>query len=103
MFDEQSSTANPFAQGAIQDSIFWTIYQESMDPILLVGLDNRVLDCNQAAFRQLGLTDKTRLVGCGIGDFSPPTQPDGSDSAVKAAEYAARLSREGSIRFEWMH
>jgi PAS domain-containing protein len=86
---EKSVADNPFASGKTEDSIFWTIYQEAMDPILLVGFDNCVLDCNAALLHQLGFKDKSQLIGRSIGDFSPPCQPDGSPSVEKAATYAA--------------
>ena len=103
MLKEKSVADNPFASGKTEDSIFWTIYQEAMDPILLVGFDNCVLDCNAALLHQLGFKDKSQLIGRSIGDFSPPCQPDGSPSVEKAATYAAKLLQHGHIRFEWVH
>jgi diguanylate cyclase (GGDEF)-like protein/PAS domain S-box-containing protein len=103
MIQEKSAADNPFASGKTEDSIFWKIYQEAMDSILLVGFDNCVLDCNEAILLQLGFKDKSQLIGRSIGDFSPPCQPDGSPSVEKAAAYAENLLRQGRIRFEWTH
>ncbi len=100
---EKSVADNPFASGKTEDSIFWKIYQDAMDPILLVGFDNFVLDCNAALLHQLGLKDKSRLIGRSIGDFSPPCQPDDSPSVEKAAAHTENLLQHGRIRFEWVH
>ena len=103
MPNNHSSAANPFVGGKTEDSIFWKIYQDAMDSILLVGFDNCVLDCNAALLHQLGLKDKSQLIGRSIGDFSPPCQPDGRNSAETAAEHTAELLQHGRIRFEWVH
>jgi diguanylate cyclase (GGDEF)-like protein/PAS domain S-box-containing protein len=100
---EKSVADNPFAGGKTEDSIFWKSYREAMDPILLIGADNCVLDCNEAALLQLGLTDKAQIRGRTVGDFSPPRQPDGGPSVEKAAAYMENLLQHGRIRFEWMH
>lgn len=103
MLKEKSVADNPFASGKTEDSIFWKIYQEAMDPILLVGFDNCVLDCNTALLHQLGLKDKSQLIGRSIGDFSPPYQPDGSLSSEKISGLTAELLKKGRIRFETAH
>jgi PAS domain S-box-containing protein len=100
---EKSVADNPFASGKTEDSIFWKSYQEAMDPILLIGFDNCVLDCNKAALRQLGFTDKVQIIGRTVGDFSPHRQPDGQTPEEKAAALRTLLLREKHIRFEWVH
>lgn len=84
-----------------EDGIFRKIFRDAVDPMMLVGSDYRVLDCNQAALQKLGISDKAKIVGLHASDFSPAVQPDGRNSEEKASESMAALLRDtgGKHRF----
>ena len=71
------------------------------------------MDCNEATVRTLGFMDRAELdekfadedgiLRAHPGDFSPPNQPDGRDSYLKANDMIAIAFRDGDHRFEWDH
>ena len=80
---------------------FHSLFDSARDALLL--LDNkRFLDCNLAAVELYGVP-KQRLLTMHPGDFSPPTQPDGSNSYVAAQDLIEAAFSAGSQAFEWMH
>ncbi|OQB35732.1 MAG: hypothetical protein BWY05_01271 [Euryarchaeota archaeon ADurb.Bin165] len=73
-----------------------------MDGVIIIS-NNRFTDCNEATLRLLGMTSKDQLLNLHPSDFSPPFQPDGSDSYEKANEMIEIAMRDGSHRYEWLH
>jgi PAS domain S-box-containing protein len=96
-------TEHKRAEAALRESedTFRKLFEGSSDPILLLQ-GGRFVECNQAALRLLGATDKDRFIGSTPLDISPERQPDGRLSAVAAPEYIVRTHREGNCRFEWL-
>lgn len=70
---------------------------------LLIGGGPGIVDCNPAALRMLGLTDRAQLIGRHPLVFSPEFQPDGERSSDKAKRIDALTRELGEYRFEWMH
>jgi PAS domain S-box-containing protein len=63
----------------------------------------RYVDCNLAAARIHGLSSREELLLKGPIDVSPPQQPDGADSRIRAAELTGKALAVGSSAFEWRH
>jgi PAS domain S-box-containing protein len=61
-----------------------------------------IVDCNQKAEVMLGGT-REQIIGKTPIDFSPPTQPDGSNSADAVALLANKLQETGPFSFDWVH
>lgn len=78
------------------------LFRESADAILLVR-NGRFIDCNKAALQMLGYKQKSEILGMHPSRISPPSQPDGSDSAEKAELMMQMASENGNHRFEWDH
>lgn len=78
------------------------LFERSMDGVIIIS-NNRFTDCNEATLRLLGMTSKDQLLNLHPSDFSPPFQPDGSDSYEKANEMIEIAMRDGSHRYEWLH
>ncbi len=62
----------------------------------------RAVDCNPAACALLACT-REQILGTTPVDWSPPVQPDGSDSAQRAAEVFARVQTGEAASFVWVN
>ena len=69
------------------------------DGIVLIGLDGKVMDCNEAAPRQLGLT-REEIMGKNITDFIVPEDKQNSkvECAAKAHETGKALTQVRALR-----
>ncbi|HEX7653391.1 MAG TPA: PAS domain S-box protein, partial [Verrucomicrobiae bacterium] len=89
------------AQQAVRDSQlnYQNLFETNQDGILLLNAQGCV-DCNPSALKLYGVS-KPEILGRSPTDFSPPQQPDGQTSSVKAAGYIqAALAGEPQL-FEW--
>lgn len=85
-----------------REHLFHRLFESGGEGNLLI--DNGVfIDCNRRALDMLGIASTADLVGRDPSVISPPTQPDGELSDVKARRMIERGLTEGSIRFEWTH
>ena len=62
-----------------------------------------VVDCNDAALKQLGLSDKCEVIGRAFASLSPDVQADGELSDEKLNRVNQELAREGQHSFDWQH
>ncbi len=83
------------------ESKFRTLFEASLDPNLLLKGDV-LIQCNPAALRYLKV-DYPDVIGQKPYIMSPPFQPDGSPSAVKALQLIEEANSKGHIKFEWVH
>ncbi len=96
------------------EDFYRALFDHSPDAILVIE-DERFVDANPAAVRMLRFPDKQSLLErysggtrdgtlrAHPGEFSPPFQPDGRDSFVKADEMMHIAFERGSHTFEWDH
>ncbi|MDD2881435.1 MAG: EAL domain-containing protein [Rhodoferax sp.] len=82
--------------------LFRQLLQSSPDPVWIVD-DSKFVECNDVAVRTLGYTCRDELLNVHPSILSPPTQPDGQDSFVKAERMMAIVREKGAHRFEWKH
>jgi PAS domain S-box-containing protein len=78
------------------------LYDSSSDAIMLLD-EKGFFDCNEAALRLFGCTNREKFCSRHPADFSPPTQPDGTDSMSYVGNNIAVALKEGSKRFEYLH
>ncbi len=78
------------------------LYDSSSDAIMLLD-EKGFFDCNEAALRLFGCINREEFCSRHPADFSPPTQPDGTDSMSYAGNNIAVALKEGSKRFEYLH
>jgi diguanylate cyclase (GGDEF)-like protein/PAS domain S-box-containing protein len=74
-------------------------------PEAIVVLDpstGRFADANEKAL-QLFKTSRAQLLASGPGDFSPPQQPDGRDSAEASLAHIQSVLNGDPDCFEWLH
>jgi len=77
------------------------LFENAGDAILIMKSDT-FIECNRSTLEIFGC-DRGQIIGHSPADFSPATQPDGSDSVEKALGYI-RASMEGwPQHFEWLH
>jgi diguanylate cyclase (GGDEF)-like protein/PAS domain S-box-containing protein len=81
---------------------FKHLFESSPDPTWIID-GNRFVECNEAAIRALGYSSREELLNIHPSKLSPPKQPDGQDSFVKAESMMAIAKEKGLHRFEWVH
>ncbi len=81
---------------------FRLIFEHALDGLLLSD-STGVIDCNPAALRILGLTDKDQLIGRRPAEFSPEFQPDGARSDEKSRTLGTTTREQGALTFDWTH
>lgn len=78
------------------------LFDSAGDAILTLG-DGKFQDCNRAALRMFRCHEKTQVTGASLEEFSPPHQPDGTESRVAAGKHVAEALKSGTKRFEWTY
>jgi PAS domain S-box-containing protein len=80
---------------------FRALFESAPDAILL--MEGHVFtDCNPAALALFGVA-REEIIGQPPARFSPPTQPDGSDSSARAATIIDTVLSGDPMAFEWRH
>ncbi len=72
--------------------------EENGQPFTVVGLD-----CNEAALRMFGLSDKEDFLSTPFAQLSPTLQPNGAPSTELIAQHRSRAFAQGSDRLDWTH
>jgi len=83
-------------------SWFRQLFELSPEPSWIID-GNRFVECNAAAIRALGYTSREEFLNVHPSELSPPNQPDGEDSYVKAERMIALARDQRLHRFEWTH
>jgi PAS domain S-box-containing protein len=78
-----------------------SLFEHANDAIFLMN-EKVFLDCNTTTLAMFGC-DKDQIIGLSPLQFSPELQPDGTPSALKAAE-KIKAAMQGQVQhFEWKH
>lgn len=80
---------------------FRALFEASSQGVMLHDTE-KYLEVNPATLRIMGYPNAADLIGRHPADTSPPTQPDGRDSATVAREYIAQCMETGHARFDWV-
>lgn len=81
---------------------FRRLFDSSPDPVWIID-NNHFVECNEAAVRMLGYPDKASLTNTHPSKLSPPQQPDGESSYIKAERMMGLAQERGLHRFDWVH
>ncbi|RPI61912.1 MAG: PAS domain S-box protein, partial [Ignavibacteriales bacterium] len=82
---------------------FKSLFEGSMDPILLLDDNARFIGCNDATVKILGANSKHEIIGKTPADLSPEFQPDGITSLKMSELLIQKTKSEGKELFEWTH
>ncbi len=82
---------------------FKSLFEGSIDPILLLDENNKFIDCNNAAVKILSASSRSEIIGKTPAELSPKFQPDGLTSIKKAELLIQNTKLRGNELFEWTH
>ncbi len=85
----------------ISEEKYRVLFEAAKDAILIIK-DGRIVECNTYASEMFGCS-KEALIGANPAEFSPKTQPDGSDSGQAARELIEKAVAGRPQFFEWRH
>ena len=80
------------------------LFNATNDAVILLDGD-RSIDCNPQALKIFGATNKEESLGLSPWSplFTPPLQPDGTESAVYAQQCSELALQHGTHRFEFLY
>jgi hemerythrin-like metal-binding protein/PAS domain S-box-containing protein len=79
-----------------------TLFEATADAVLILD-HNGFIDCNAAALKIFGASDRSEILQHHPSELSPPTQQDGENSNILATRIIAMALNAGSLSFEWLH
>jgi len=80
---------------------FRALYESAGDAVFMIR-DGVFVDCNARTLKIFGCT-KQEILGRGPHRFSPPRQPDGTESRDAARQWMDEARRQGKVTFPWQH
>lgn len=81
---------------------FRDLYESTQDAVLFIN-ELGFIDCNFAALKLFGCTNKSELCGKQPWEFSPQTQSEKEDSSMIFKGYLEVASHRGISRFNWRY
>lgn len=91
------------AEAALRESEekFRALFEASSQGVVLHD-EQQYLEVNPALAQMLGYDAPSELIGLNPGITSPPTQPDGQNTAELAQKYIQECLAKGQVRFDWV-
>jgi PAS domain S-box-containing protein len=99
-----STVVETRAELAASEARFRDLFEVATDAfgfVSVAGETPAFIDCNASLARAYGATDKRQVIGKTPLDFSPPLQPDGQPSLLRARMVCEQALRDGFARFDW--
>ena len=87
-----------------EQGLYFTLFEKMADAALLVrAKDDQIINCNEAALKQLAYPNKAALLNKKPSELSPEYQADGLSSINKVINMFAIAHKKGFHRFDWQH
>ena len=86
----------------LREEKYRNLFEDTRDALMLMDRDGYI-DCNEQALELFGIESIEEFVEYSPWDFSPPTQPDGTDSQAAGLERINEAFEAGEAFFEWTH
>jgi PAS domain S-box-containing protein len=102
-FSDQSEQYRMQDALARSEAKFRTMYDSSRDALMLTYPGGPFFSGNRATLELFGCASEAEFQALGPADLSPPYQPDGEESSVKAQRMMRLAHDRGSHFFEWQH
>ncbi|MFN8669405.1 MAG: PAS domain S-box protein [Gemmatimonadaceae bacterium] len=83
------------------DERFRILFEASAQAIFLSD-ESGIIDCNEAAVRMIGATDKTHALRVALSELLPDAQPNGQSSRARQHEMLEAVRRAGQHRMDWL-
>ncbi len=80
---------------------FHILFEQSSNAHIIFDENEGAIDCNQAAVRLHGFTDRREILGKHPSEVSLEAQPDGRRGSIEGRGYDAIARRDGFCRFDW--
>ena len=99
-----STVVETRAELAASEARFRDLFEVATDAfgfVSVAGETPAFIDCNASLARVYGATDKGQVIGKTPLHFSPPLQPDGQPSLLRARMVCEQALRDGFARFDW--
>lgn len=80
---------------------FRALFESSSEAVVVIAR-TQFIDCNPAALTLLGVGTKAEFLRLTPADLSPPLQPCGTASAIRAAELIEEAFQLGRHKVEWV-
>ncbi len=78
------------------------LFEFSIDAVILMD-ENGFIDCNNAALKLFGFTNKTDFLHLYLADISPSTQENNKSSRKIAETYIRQTFKDGCMKFKWVY
>ncbi|MDQ6969285.1 MAG: PAS domain S-box protein [Mariprofundus sp.] len=99
---ERPERAREQALAGKREQQYQLLFESSMDAMMMLD-ETGFMRGNEAAIRIFGCHSGDDFLGRHPAEFSPSTQPCGTDSMTLARKRIVRALNDGSSSFEWIH
>lgn len=92
-----------FFRSLFNSTELYRILFENASEVLIFAHEFKIIDCNNAALTLFGFSEKSKMTGHYISDFSPELQTDGQNSSEKYQNLITGIAKSESLKYTWKH
>lgn len=99
--DDRESLLKRIALLEESEHFFRTLYEKTVDAVVLIDMERGVFDCNPAALSMFRAAATRQLCSLQLTDLSAAYQSGWLPSPELLAQYLTEACEKGHVRFEW--